>query len=277
MLYEDYNVDPALNTAPPPIGAPETTTKLKNTNEIDRRMMAAIKEIGEWVEARFGDLGTMADQDATAVNIDGGTIDGCTVSSTNTIDGAALKTGTIPAARLPIANDAARFGTFTPQQWYNIIYPIGKVVYLVLKRLAFPDPPPNVVATWQFISTVRYPKCLPYDDYTGSPGSLQVGGATTAQTTQAGGHDHTGKVTPTTLTVNQMPKHRHNVPSGGTLTGQTTGYRSEATVQNDASQQTDEVGGGQPHDHGIPPVADHTHNVALEPAWVAVQMWVRTA
>ena len=49
MLWEAYAPTAAENTADPPIGAPERATRLKNVNDIERRMMAAIREIGDWL------------------------------------------------------------------------------------------------------------------------------------------------------------------------------------------------------------------------------------
>src|SRR4051794_16713836 len=110
LLWEAYDPDPASNTQPPPLGAPENATKLKSTNEIDRRMMAAISEIGTWVQDRFNTLGTMADQNAATVAITGGTVGDVdlqgsriattNIDNTNAIDGGAITYGKISSTVL---------------------------------------------------------------------------------------------------------------------------------------------------------------------------------
>lgn len=60
MLWEQYKQDPAQNNAEPPIGAPENTLRQRDLNNIARRMMAAMAEMGDWITTIAGGKTTTA-------------------------------------------------------------------------------------------------------------------------------------------------------------------------------------------------------------------------
>lgn len=292
-LWEDYDADPSQNVAPPPLGAPENTTKLKAVNEIDRRMMAAISEIGTWVQDRFATLGSMADQNSADVHITGGFITGggtqnimlddttlqyCGIGSTNAIDGGAIKSGSIDPARLPVVSqDANTFRGMTSQQWYNFLHPVGAVLMTTAKTATIALPT-GVAATWTIINTTRYPRGIDWGSYTGTPSAIQTGGAQSVATSQGGVHDHFGNTGNTVLSLAQIPAHTHPIAAGGRSPAtQDTGYGSDGTVDNNQAQQSGSAGGGAGHNHVINEHPGHTHSVNLDVFWFAVLIWVRTA
>lgn len=286
-LFEDYSSIPSENVSPPPIGAPEDTTKMKNTNEIDRRMMAAISEIGDWVTTTFATLKGMSTQDPALVAITGGTlanvnvagsnIGTTTIGGDNDIDAAGIKRGTVDPARLPpVSGNATAFNGWSPQQWYDAMHPVGTVLMKTQKTGA-PATPPGVTATWVFQNIAAFPKALTATGYTGTPGSPQLGGDASVATAAGGAHDHGGASGNTSLTTAHMPPHTHTVPGGGTSGPiHSTGYAVGATIQNDATQNTGSVGSGSAHNHSIATQASHTHTVTVDPPWIGVQMWIRT-
>lgn len=104
-------------------GTPTATTAALGTNTTQ---VATTAFVQQEVTDATSSLGTMSTQDATAVNIDGGTIDGATItasgatftSSTFSGDGSGLTSlnatqltsGTVPAARIPAATAVALGG-----------------------------------------------------------------------------------------------------------------------------------------------------------------------
>ncbi len=106
---------------------------------------------------------------------------------------------------------------------------------------------------------------------TAAGGDHSHGGTATA----AGEHNHGGKVGGTSLSVAQMPSHKHAngvtdvspslVFSRGTTTAaETTGD----SIDNDSASGnvegwTETVGGGQAHDHPINSAGAHSHTIAI--------------
>lgn len=104
-------------------GTPVAPTAALGT---DTTQLATTAFVQQEVTDATGSLGTMSTQDATAVNIDGGTIDGTTItasgatftSSTFSGDGSGLTalnatqltSGTVPAARIPAATGSTLGG-----------------------------------------------------------------------------------------------------------------------------------------------------------------------
>jgi hypothetical protein len=78
--YTDYSSDPDSNNADPPVGAPEGQFRGHLVNNIMREMMSVIRKLGDMAlkmpdpDNPFGPAGTMATQDANAVEITGGRI-----------------------------------------------------------------------------------------------------------------------------------------------------------------------------------------------------------
>lgn len=87
------------------------------------------------------------------------------------------------------------------------------------------------------------------------------GGSDTRTTDPGGAHDHGGLVTGTAITIAQMPPHAHPVPnvagSGGT-------EGSDGQLGS-GTRNTNPIGGGEPHQHGIPDQAAHTHTLIVRP------------
>lgn len=113
----------ADSNSPTFTGVPAVPTAITNTSTTQAASTAFVQQE---ITAATGSLGTMSTQDATAVNIDGGTIDGTTItasgatftSSTFSGDGSGLTTlnatqltsGTVPAARIPAATGSTLGG-----------------------------------------------------------------------------------------------------------------------------------------------------------------------
>jgi len=86
------------------------------------------------------------------------------------------------------------------------------------------------------------------------------GGADERTTDTSPVHDHGGVVVGTAITIDQMPPHAHPIQGVG------GGGGTESTGSlGSGMRSTDQVGGGQPHQHGIPVEAGHTHNVIVRP------------
>src|SRR5262245_20955012 len=104
--WEAWSTDPNANTgAPPNLGAPELM-KAGKLNDTMRVVMAACRQLGDRITGAVAGLGTMASQNANAVNITGGTIIAVGTGITAlTADN--LGSGIVPRARLgpsPAAN-----------------------------------------------------------------------------------------------------------------------------------------------------------------------------
>lgn len=287
-IWRNWNTDPSLNILDPPLGAPEGTTRVKEGNNIDRTIMAACRELGDFCDT----LGSIATQDHTAVDIKGGNIRGSwpmggnapdtvlnieysVITSTNAIHAGAIKSGNIDVARVPQAQDSAKFGGLTMQQWFDGIYPVGSA-YLALDGFTQPPTPAGVSVTWirsgytgRFLK-IDNSELFSYPTLSGSTGNVA--------SLSGGEHNHGGVTGSTALTVNQLPPHTHE-QRGGSAAG--TG-----TVKTDAgssgiadSNVTGSTGGGQGHTHTVPTENAHTHQVPVSAsvAGLAIALWRRTA
>lgn len=98
-----------------------------------------------------------------------------------------------------------------------------------------------------------------------------------ASTAAAGAHDHGGKVSETTLTVDQMPGHNHgngivdNDDSFfpyGTKASPSKNLDPAGASHGSVSLQgiTETVGGGKPHGHAITGAEAHSHTVTVKQA-----------
>ena len=100
--WRDYQVNPVENDMPPPVGAPENMPANQINNTL-REVMSVVRQMGDETEGGFGDLGTMAAQNADAVAITGGTVNAAHAGSGAGLTAlpAAQLTGTLPAATFP--------------------------------------------------------------------------------------------------------------------------------------------------------------------------------
>lgn len=128
-----------------------------------------------------------------------------------------------------------------------------------------------------------------------------TGGATSATTSSAGAHNHTGLTGGTAITTAQMPSHTHTGTTStngnhshdfngltapvqgsgfgynigtGTTTGSITG--TNTTGAHNHTFTTDATGGGAAHDHSISTDGTHTHTVATVPPYVASNYIIKT-
>jgi hypothetical protein len=249
MLWEALSATPSENgNRPAPTGAPEGTFTIGQTNETFRWLMAAVAEMGAWVRTSIAGLATMAYQAASAVTITGGSIAGCTLGSSNSLDAGALKSGTVDAARLPVGT------IFNPQVAYDLAWPVGSQRLwnsTTLTGLV----PTGVAATWSRISAAQ-------DALLAVAGSTRAYGAsgsgTTVTVAAAGAHDHGGTTGGHALTMAELPAALLVNSYGEQDNGGLFSKGSNARIDQDAN-----TGGGQAHSHGIPSTADHTHAATL--------------
>jgi len=98
-------------------------------------------------------------------------------------------------------------------------------------------------------------------------GATGAGGAHGHQTTNSGTHSHGGSTAAHTLTIEQTPAHSHttqvavNTGGGSGSIGLDKNQLFNGVVQLDSNT----VGGGQAHAHGISPDGDHSHSVTTAP------------
>lgn len=246
--YTDYQPEPDDNTAAPPVGAPEGNYPGKVVNNTFRRLMAAVRNLGDSVPKleTGGDptarVGTMAYQNASAVAITGGTIGGA-VSGVTPVRGIISYGGTLAQAE-----------TLAPN-W-------GICDGRTVNGIATPNLRGRFIRGWS-------------DDLT--PGD--TGGSTDDLTTSSGGsHDHGAVTGSTALTVAQMPAHTHAI-TGVETSGNNTGS-DPASTSGSASDdlETESKGGGEGHTHSITSGGAHTHTVTSPPPpYYALIYLMRTA
>lgn len=232
--WEAYSTNADANTGAPPIGAPEGM-RADALNNTMRHMMAGIKELGN--ELRTGEAdgtgeggtdsyGTMAQQDADAVDITGGTV---AITSGTGITGESIRSGEIAKARLPIVDEAVRAqrvvtGPSTSmdiQDLYNMAHPVGQVM---LKdsgddsMAAMPSVPTGVVAVWERLLYARYLRMKV--DATTPP---RLGGSNSGTTESGGIHNHGGFTGQADNSGSGGygfdsggPVHRHSIANTGT-------------------------------------------------------------
>lgn len=147
-IYEQFDVDPNKNNKAPPYGAPEKGMTFDQVTDTFRVVMAAIAELGKIVSTAAGAIGTIGKQNADAVQITGGTIDGVTLTRFNlkagggaTVDAATVQS--ISGSKLPLS-------VIPLQVLYNYIYPVGCIRLSAVTNAADLYWP-GVTATWEVL------------------------------------------------------------------------------------------------------------------------------
>ena len=165
-------------------------------------------------------------------------------------------------------------------------YPVGSI-YMSLNKT---NPANLFGGTWERLATGRF-LISGYDELTYEWRKLGYDitryDLTIGKTGGSTSHDHVGHTKEHTLTVSEMPSHRHSHPNDGHTF--TWGNRHPTTIFNNAgnvqagkpsenqlataqntNHYTDYTGDGKGHNHGIIP----DDNI---PPYLAVCMWQRTA
>lgn len=145
----------------------------------------------------------------------------------------------------------------------NLIYPVGSI-YLSVNNT---NPSTLFGGTWELITN----KFL-----IGAGGSYSLG--STGGTTSVTSGKATGNTGSTTLTIEQIPSHQHNV-QGYNTSGSTVTWSDRAVEYGGSSVgygsgiRTNYTGGGSGHTHTL---NEHIHDVSIIPPYLAVNIWKRT-
>src|SRR3954454_19851203 len=114
MAYADgFSRDPAANSSPPPLGAPQGGLPVKRISATLRTLMASVAECWQGpsdTAPGVKNLRGMAIQDPAAVAITGGRI----------------------GAGVVIEGGASLVWGLSPQQFYDVLYNIGEVRWLAV-------------------------------------------------------------------------------------------------------------------------------------------------
>lgn len=230
-IGDGYDSVPGNNNDPPPKGSPEGQATSTH-NDSARDTKAGVNQNAQNIGAINDALGTMAEQNSTAVSITGGSIgSGVSVS---------------------LANDSAQLGGVTLQQLFDLIYPVNDAV--VHRHDESPPPSwPGISATWTLIADGQYLKAIQSGQTVG-----EVFGSSTTDST--------------VLTDAQLPVHRHTMFSNETITatdlpsssnpvardlqlpgGSDSDYRLSTGTLAPTVGATGNVGSGNGHDHTFAP------------------------
>ena len=147
-IYDQFDVDPAKNNKTPPYGAPEKGLSFDQISDTLRVVMAAIAEIAKIASTSAGALGTLGKQNANAVQITGGTIDGVTLTRsaiTSGANGCSVDPWSIAHATHKIASNVLPL-----QELYNYVNPAG-CVRLSINSNASDWKWPGTTSTWRII------------------------------------------------------------------------------------------------------------------------------
>src|SRR4051794_35101879 len=248
MAYADgFSRDPAANSSPPPLGAPQGGLPVKRISATFRTLMAGVAEC--WQGATDGvpgvkNLRGMATQDPANVDIKGGKI----------------------GAGVVIEGGTTLVWGLSPQQFYDTLYPLGDVRWLASG--VAPVIPSLITATWVQLAN----------------GLVAVTGTLAqAGTTQAGGWDTTdgGAVNAWPGTTAGRALTLPQVPAGldvgvTTLAPPTTGDQANFGTQQSINSVKN-TGGGQPHTHDFVVGAVPPHHHTLTPPQLFLAAWKRVS
>jgi hypothetical protein len=248
MAYADgFSRDPAANSSPPPLGAPQGGLPVKRISATFRTLMAGVAEC--WNGATDGAVGVknlrgMAVQDPAAVAITGGRIG----------SGVVIEGGTTLVWGL------------SPQQFYDTLYPLGDVRWLASGvQLVVPS---IITASWVQLA----------NGFVAVTGTLAQAGTTLAggwDTTDGGGvNPWNGTTAGTALTLAQVPA---GLDVGvTTFDPPTTGDQANFGTQQSINSIKN-TGGGQAHTHGFTVAAVPPHHHTLTPPQLYLAAWKRVS
>jgi hypothetical protein len=167
-IYEQFDVDPAKNNKTPPYGAPEKGLSFDLITDTLRVVMAAIAEIGKLASSSAGAIGTLGKQNANAVQITGGTVDGVTLTRT-TIGWSETMANTIDPFAIFHATHKINVNMLPLQALYNMVHPVG-TIRLSINSSASDLKWAGTTSTWRVVPSSG-------DRYLVSAGTLTGGGA----------------------------------------------------------------------------------------------------
>src|SRR3954447_4778146 len=248
MAYADgFSRDPAANSSPPPLGAPQGGLPVKRISATFRTLMASVAECWQGpTDAAVGvkNLRGMAAQDPANVDIEGGRIRAAVV-----IEGATTLVWGL-----------------SPQQFYDTLYPLGDVRWLASST--GPVVPRIITAVWVQLAN----------------GLVAVTGTLAqAGTTQAGGWttDDGGGVNPWNGTTAGRALTLAQVPVGLDVGVTTLAPPTTSDQANFGNQQSinsvKNTGGGQAHTHDFTVAAVPPHHHTLTPPQLYLAAWKRVA
>jgi hypothetical protein len=245
MAYADgFSRDPASNSAPPPLGAPQGGLPVKRISATFRTLMASVAECWQGpVDGAPGvkTLRGMSTQDPGNVAITGGRIGGNVV-----IEG----------------SSELVFG-LTAQQFYDALYNVGEVRWLAVGTA--PSIPPAVTASWvQLANGFVVVTATPANAGTTVAGSWDTNdaGAIAAWSGATGGHALTMAELPASLLVNAY---------GGPSTGLFQAGSNRGIAQDP------NAGGGQAHTHPVTVPGASAHHHTVTPPQLFLAAWKRVS
>lgn len=280
--WQDYQATPGDNNSPPPVGAPEGMPP-SSVNDIMREMMSVIQQLGQSTQDTFADLGTMAQQNANAVAITGGSISGVTLAG----DGGGIwdlqapnLVGIVPQYCLSGYYDIGVTHAISADQLggipLNSLVPIGIIVNF------YGDITTINSTIWAVCDGTRGTPDLRNRFVRGAQDSsdLTYRGTSTAVTDQQGSHSHTGATQSHTLIPAELPPHTHYVEIlAWDRGGGSPGFIGPGTG-NSGYQQFLTDGGNVAnlgHSHAISSDGVHGHNVTVDPPSFGLWFIMRVA
>ncbi|MEW5248665.1 hypothetical protein [Microbulbifer discodermiae] len=107
-------------------------------------------------------------------------------------------------------------------------------------------------------------------------------GSATADTSEAGDHNHDGKTEGHTLTIEEIPEHGHGAGGQRVLAypgneGSNFGPDYDPSDKDGETLTIRSEGGGKPHAHGIPDSGKHKHQVSTIPPSMALSWIIKTS
>jgi len=227
----------------PPQGAPEGNAT-STVNDIQRYDKTCIKQNVENIDAINQALGTMAEQDASAVAITGGSI----------------------SVQVDSAVNSDQLGGLTLQQLYDLTYPVNEAI--VIRNIETPPPTwPGTASTWTLTAQGLFLKPI----ITGQPVGETFAGVTETDETilteaQIPPHEHV-MFTAETVSSGVAPGPTDRVATGLNVGGDSEYFMARGNLPTPARGATSSIGGG----------TGHTHTFDDSPPFQRVAAYLRTA